>query len=128
LIGLHWVPAITVPMHLGLIDGPFVPHNVISAEGGPVPLPTKVPDGPQTYNLNIPWVQEWNPDMLSFYVKTSRQANPKRGPYRERYPLTGHFYIFFVPKALRNKRPSMFPKSRASMETDAHSSTEYSMQ
>jgi len=25
-------------MHLGLIDGPFVPHNVISAQGSPVPL------------------------------------------------------------------------------------------
>ena len=28
-----------VPMHLGLIDGPFVPHNLISAQESPVPLP-----------------------------------------------------------------------------------------
>jgi len=28
-----------VPMHLGLIDRPFVPHNLISAQDSPVPLP-----------------------------------------------------------------------------------------
>jgi len=27
-----------VPMHLGLINRPFVPHNLISAQGSPVPL------------------------------------------------------------------------------------------
>ena len=27
-----------VPMHLGLIDGPFVPHNLISVQESPVPL------------------------------------------------------------------------------------------
>jgi len=25
-------------MHLGLIDGPYVPHNLISAQDSPVPL------------------------------------------------------------------------------------------
>ena len=39
LIDLHWVQALMVPMHLGLIDGPFVPHNLISAQESPVPLP-----------------------------------------------------------------------------------------
>jgi len=34
----HWVQALTVPMHLGLIDGPFVPHNLISTQESPVPL------------------------------------------------------------------------------------------
>jgi hypothetical protein len=34
-----WVRALKVPMHLGLIDGPFVPHNLISAQDSPVPLP-----------------------------------------------------------------------------------------
>jgi hypothetical protein len=28
-----------VPMHLGLTDGPFVPHNLISVQESPVPLP-----------------------------------------------------------------------------------------
>jgi len=27
-----------VPMHLGLIDKPFVPHNLISTQESPVPL------------------------------------------------------------------------------------------
>jgi hypothetical protein len=28
-----------VPKYLGLIDGPFVPHNLISTQESPVPLP-----------------------------------------------------------------------------------------
>ena len=36
---VYWVRALTVAMHLGLIDGPFVPHNLISAQKSPVPLP-----------------------------------------------------------------------------------------
>jgi len=36
---LHWVPALTVPMHLGLIDRPFMPHNLLSAQESSVPLP-----------------------------------------------------------------------------------------
>ena len=28
-----------VPMHLGLVDGTFVPHNLISAQESPLPLP-----------------------------------------------------------------------------------------
>jgi hypothetical protein len=40
-----------------------------------------------------------NPDMLPFFLKKSRQANPlqvpQRGPYGEKYPLTGHFYLSF---------------------------------
>jgi hypothetical protein len=39
LIDLHWVRALAVPMHLGLTDGPFVPHNLISVQESPVPLP-----------------------------------------------------------------------------------------
>jgi hypothetical protein len=31
--------SLTVPMHLGLIDRPFVPQNLISARDSPVPLP-----------------------------------------------------------------------------------------
>jgi hypothetical protein len=39
LIALHWVRTLTVTMHLGLIDGPFVPHNLISTQDSRVPLP-----------------------------------------------------------------------------------------
>jgi len=39
LIDLHWFRALTVPLHLGLIDGFFVPHNLTSAQESSVPLP-----------------------------------------------------------------------------------------
>ena len=32
-----WVRVFMVPMHLGLINRPFVPHNLKSAQGSPVP-------------------------------------------------------------------------------------------
>jgi len=41
-------------MHLGLNNGPFVPH-INSWE--PCYF-AKVPDGPQTYTLNVLWLQE----------------------------------------------------------------------
>ena len=44
----------TVPMHLGLNYGPFVPH-INSWE--PCCF-AKLPDGPQTYTLDVLWVQE----------------------------------------------------------------------
>jgi len=40
-------------MHLGLIDGPFVSH-INSVE--PCYF-AKVPDGPQTYTVNVIWLQ-----------------------------------------------------------------------
>ena len=33
-----WVRVLRVPMHLSLTDGPFVSHNLISAQESPVPL------------------------------------------------------------------------------------------
>jgi len=39
LTDLHWFRGLTVPLHLGLIEGFFVPHNLTSAQGSPVPLP-----------------------------------------------------------------------------------------
>jgi hypothetical protein len=35
---LEWVRALTLPKLLGLIDRPFVHHNLISAHESPVPL------------------------------------------------------------------------------------------
>ena len=43
-----------VPMHLGLSNGPFVPYVKIWE---PCYF-TKVPDGPQTYTLDVLWLQE----------------------------------------------------------------------
>ena len=57
--------------------------------------------------------------MLPFNFKESRQANPsqvpQQGPYGEKYPLTGHFYLasyisFYLSLRVPGKRaPSMFP-------------------
>ena len=69
----------------------------------------------QTKNLNDLWVQERNPDILSFSLKKSWQVNPlqvpQQGPYGERYLLTGHFYIslnishFFFPSESPIREP-----------------------
>jgi hypothetical protein len=106
-------------MHLGPIDGPFVLRNLISVHGEPC-LFTKLPDDPQTLKLDVLWVQEMKPVLLSFSFKISRQANPlqdsQRGPYGERYRITEQFYISlvlypFISKAVRNYFPYMFPKA-----------------
>jgi len=43
-----------VPMHPGLNNGPLVPHVKLWE---PCYF-TKVPDGPQTYTLDVLWLQE----------------------------------------------------------------------
>jgi hypothetical protein len=50
------VRALTVPMHLGLINGPFVPHNLISVPGSPVPCYS--PRWFRHLTFNVLWVQE----------------------------------------------------------------------
>jgi len=83
------------PMHLGLIVGPFVPHNLISAQESPVPLP-KFQMAPRLKILMSSGSKKGT-QIYYLSLKKSRQANPlevpQRGSYGERYPLTGHFYI-----------------------------------
>jgi len=83
-------------MHLGLIKWPFVPHNLISAKWSPVSLP-KFQMAPRLKILNVLWVQERNPDILSFSLKKSQQTNlllvPQWGPFGERDLSAGHFYV-----------------------------------
>jgi hypothetical protein len=38
--------------------------------------------------MKVLWVQERNPDILSFSLRKSWEVNPL-----QRYPFTGHFYI-----------------------------------
>jgi hypothetical protein len=54
-------------MHLGLIDGLFVPHNLISAQDSPVSLP-KFEMAP-AINLNVLWVQQRNQIYCPFLTK-----------------------------------------------------------
>ena len=66
-----------------------------------------------------------------FSLKSPRKRTPhqvrQRGPYGQKYSSTGHLHISKRPyktssnkKALRKKRPSMFPKSGDRTEIDAH--------
>ena len=83
-IDLHWVRALTVPTHLGLIDRPSVSHNLISAQDSPVPLP-----GFQVApRLKILMSSGSKKGTQNFSLKKSWQVNPiqvpQRGPYGER--------------------------------------------
>jgi hypothetical protein len=84
-----------VPIHLGLIDRLFVSHNLISTQESPVHLlkfqmalrlKILMPSGTR------------NPDILFLFCQKSWQMNsiqfPQQDPKGQRYPFTGHFYIF----------------------------------
>jgi len=88
----------------------FAPKTDISSrESCPF---TKVPDGPLTSNLKVLWIQEGNPDILSFCLKNSWQANPPpcspMGPlWREMpsYRAFLHLVIYlFISKAVSKVR------------------------
>jgi len=123
LIDLHWVQALTVLLHLGLIDGPFVPHN-ISAQESPVPLP-KFQMAPRLRILMSSGSKKGTQIYYHFLSKSPGKQIPSRFPNRAPMERDTHLhYIFtsllidlFISKALRKERPSMFPKSGAPMET-----------
>ena len=127
-------------MHLDPVDGPFVSHNLISAQksSGRVPL-LKFQMAPRLKVL-VSSGSKKGTQICFFSQKVPVNDPPpfqvpQQGPYGERYPFTGHFYIslksliniplnkkFFplLSKAQRKERPSMFPQSGDYMETDAH--------
>jgi hypothetical protein len=87
-IHTHWVRPLTVSMHLGLMDRPFVPHNLNISPGDPCSF-TKAPDGPPTWNLNILWFQKRNPNAFLFsnlYVVCLKSlVNGTRNKQNRRY-------------------------------------------
>jgi hypothetical protein len=117
-------------MHLGRTDEPFVPHNVISTQESPVPL-LKFQMAPR---LKI-WIASGPKKGTQIYFFFSLKSPGKRSP--SRFPnracmerdtrLRGILHISQRPhknssnkKAPRKKRPSMFPKSGAPTQADAH--------
>jgi hypothetical protein len=52
----NWVRALTVPIHLGLKNGPFMPHHLLSVQGSPDPL-LKFQMAPRL-SANVLWIQE----------------------------------------------------------------------
>jgi hypothetical protein len=83
-----------VPMHLGLIDEPFVPHYLISTQKSPVPL-LKVPYGPRLKILMASGSNK-EPRYTFLISQKSWQTNPfqvpQQGPYEER-PIYRAFCI-----------------------------------
>ena len=125
-IDWHWVQAPTVPIHLSLIDGLFVPHNLISTEESTVPL-LKFQMAPRLKILISSEPKKGTQIYFSFLSKIPPNE-PPTGSLRREIPVYGVLCISIdnlikIPlnkKALRKKRLCMFPKSRAPMEADAH--------
>jgi hypothetical protein len=76
-----------VLMHLGLIDGPFVSHNPISAQESPVPL-LNFQMAPGLKILMPSGSKKGTQIQFFFSLKTSWQTNllhvPQQDPYGER--------------------------------------------
>jgi len=115
-------------MHLGLINGPFVPHNLISAQDSPVPLP-KFQMAPRLKILMSSGSKKGSQIFFPFLSRSPGKRIPSRfpdgAPMERNTGLQGIFtYLLihlFISKALRNERPYMIPTSGAPIETDAHS-------
>jgi len=89
--------ALTVPMHQSLVDRPFMPHNLVSAQWSPVPLmefqmatrlKILMPSGSKKGTKIYFFFSLKSPGKRTLQV-------PQQGPYgeRERYLFTGHIYI-----------------------------------
>ena len=83
-----------VMMNLGLIDGPFVPYNLISAQESPVSLP-KFQMAPRLKILIILWVQERNTNILSFSLKSPSERIPSRFHNRAPMERDGHIQSLY---------------------------------
>jgi hypothetical protein len=82
-----------VLMHLGLIDRPFVPHNLISTQESSVPL-LKFQMAPRLKILMASGSKKGTQIYLSFLSKVpTNESSPvsPTGPYGEGGLFTGHF-------------------------------------
>jgi hypothetical protein len=95
-----------VLMHQDLIDRPFVPHSLISAQENPVPL-SKFQMATRVKILMSSGSKKGTQKYYPFFSKNPLQV-PQRGPYGKRYPLTGHFlhlliYLFNISFGVLSK-------------------------
>ena len=101
-------------MHLGLIDGHFVPHNLLSAQENPVPLP-KFQMAPRLKILMSSGSKKGTQIYYPFLSKSPGKRIPSRfpngAPMEINTRLQGIFTYLFISTAPRRERPSMFPKS-----------------
>jgi len=107
-------------MHVGLIDWPFVPHNLISTQESPVPL-LKIQMAPRLKILMASGFKKGMQVYVFFSLRSPGQWTPSRFPNRAPMKRDTHLQsicislknlikIHLNKKALRKKRPSMFPK------------------
>jgi hypothetical protein len=116
-----------VPLPQFLKDSPSVPHNLISAQDSPVPL-TKFQMASRLKILMSSESKKGTQIYYHFLSKCPSMQIPSRFPNGALVGrdacLQGIFTFlliyFFISKALRKQRHSMFPKLGACMETDAH--------
>jgi len=65
-------------MHLGLKNGPFVPHNLLPVQGIPVPL-LKFGWPPDLDSQSVLWVEEKGAQMYSTCLSETRTLNSQHG-------------------------------------------------
>ena len=109
---MRWVQALTVPIHLGLIYGSFVPNTLISTQESPVPLP-KFQMAPSLKILMSSGSKKGTQIYFTFLSKSpgkrilSRFLN--RAPMERDTCLQGIYtsllIYLFISKALRKERP-----------------------
>jgi hypothetical protein len=118
LIDLQWVRALTVPMQLVLTDKPFVPHDLISAQYSPVPLP----QFQMAHRLKIlmssgskMWTQIYYPFLSKSPGKQIPSMFPNRAPTQRDTCLQGiltYLLIYLsISKTLRKQCPSTYLKA-----------------
>jgi hypothetical protein len=84
-----------VPMHLGLIDRPFVPHNLISAQYSPVPL-LKFQMAPKLKILMSTGSKKEPRYTYSFLSKSTGKQAPSRFPNRAPMERDTHLQVIFA--------------------------------
>jgi hypothetical protein len=101
-------------MHLGLINGPFVPHNLISAQGSPVPLP-KFQMAPRLKILIPSGSMKGTQIYYLFLSKSPSKQIPSRfpvGPLWRQMPDYREFLHIAVPQRPNEKSiPPCSPKA-----------------
>jgi len=96
-------------MHLGLIDGPFVPYNLIATQESPVSL-LKFQMAPRLKILMASWSKKETQIYFSYLSKVLANEPPpvpQQGPYGERerggflyraFCISLKILIFLVPQ------------------------------
>ena len=107
-----------VPMHLGLIDRPFVPHNLVSAQESPFPLP-KCQIAPRLKILmpsrSKKGTQIYCPFLSKDPTSESPTGSPVGSPYGERclYPEP---FVPILQGTQQGSSPSSFPSQSSHKE------------